>query len=428
MTTTAYRPTRDLPTNGHRPLFLPDWASVDAVGVPTEPPTVEPTAPAVSEEPKPTERAAGTLKAVAPLVVVNGLAVYGQLAYALEHIAPTAWVLPARIALSIGFAAAVESVALYVGWHAHDALLLKSHATARNLRRWSFLIAAAVAAMNYAHFASAGLRPTAAACAFGLLSLLSPWMWGLHTRRAARLQLLKERKVDEGGAEFSAERRRAFPIRTWQARRWSIDHGVTDPLAAWRGYNAERRARQDGRPTGQPTDRPGRRLAVASTIDRLPDRFDLPEPTDRPDVQSVTESTGHPTVEPTVTPTDCPTGNADRLAPSEATVEATDRPTEKPTEAPTEQPTETTDEQRIDTPTDRPKPHPRPTVRGVGKHSPAAVQNAALLRKEYGDRLTESAYVMRRQMGGWSHERMVAAVAAHKAKADLSVGAGGATS
>jgi hypothetical protein len=176
-------------------------------------------------------------RAVAPLLVVNALTVYGQLAYAMEHIAPAAWPLFARVALSIGFAVALESVSLYVQWHAHDALLLRSHSTARSLRRWSFLIAAAVGAMNYSHFAAKGMHPTAAAIAFGMLSLLSPWMWGLHSRRVARIQLLKERRVDDAGAEFSTARKRAFPIRSWKAYRHSIDYGITDPREAWDAYN-----------------------------------------------------------------------------------------------------------------------------------------------------------------------------------------------
>lgn len=176
-------------------------------------------------------------RAVAPLLVVNALTVYGQLAYAMAEIAPTAWPWPARVALSVGFAVAIESVSLYVQWHAHDALQLRSHSTARSLRRWSFLIAAAVGAMNYSHFAKAGMAPTAAAIAFGMLSLLSPWMWGLHSRRMARIQLLKERRVDDAGAEFSTARKRAFPIQSLKAYRWSIDHNVTDPREAWDGYH-----------------------------------------------------------------------------------------------------------------------------------------------------------------------------------------------
>lgn len=185
-----------------------------------------------------TESTRGAMaRAVAPLLVVNALTVYGQLAYAMAAIAPASWLLLARVALSIGFAVAIESVSLYVQWHAHDALLLKSHSTARSLRRWSFLIAIAVGCMNYSHFAGRDFHPTAAAIAFGMLSLLSPWMWGLHSRRAARIQLLKERRVDDAGAEFSSTRKRAFPIRTMKAYRWSIDHNVTDPVDAWNGYH-----------------------------------------------------------------------------------------------------------------------------------------------------------------------------------------------
>lgn len=179
-----------------------------------------------------------TAIAVAPLCVVNALTVYGQLAYAYEDVAPRVWPAWARVLLAVGFAAAVESVALYIQWHAHDALLLRSHSTARALRRWSFLIALAVAGMNYSHFTPAGLlTPTAAGIAFGMLSLLSPWMWGLHSRRAARIQLLKERRADDAGAEFSSMRARMFPIRTWKAKRYSVDWNITDPVEAWNAYH-----------------------------------------------------------------------------------------------------------------------------------------------------------------------------------------------
>jgi hypothetical protein len=184
------------------------------------------------------QRAGGRLRPVAPLLVVNSLAVYGQIAYAYERIAPEIWPTPARLVLAVMFATAVESISLYVGWHAHDALLRKHTAAAAKLRRIAYLIAAAVGTINYAHFAAERMTPTSAAVAFGLLSMLSPWLWGLHSRRAQHIQLVAERKADCIGAVFSAERRRSFPIRCWKAKRWSIDNGVTDPLTAWQGYNA----------------------------------------------------------------------------------------------------------------------------------------------------------------------------------------------
>jgi hypothetical protein len=194
---------------------------------------------------------AARLRLLVPLLIVNSAAVYGQIAYAYDEIAPPDWGTGYRLALSVLFAAAVESIAVYVGWHAHDALLSKATTSAARLRRASYALAAAVAGINYAHFAAPGMRPTAAAVAFGLLSLLSPWLWGLHTRRAQHVQLTTAGVVDCTGATFSAERIRAFPFRSWAARRWSIDHNVTDPAAAWSGYNTARTARLNAYPSGR---------------------------------------------------------------------------------------------------------------------------------------------------------------------------------
>ncbi|NJP34152.1 hypothetical protein [Micromonospora thermarum] len=197
---------------------------------------------------------AAKLRPVLPLLLINGGAAYAQAAYAYEEIAPAAWNAPSRVAFAVAFSAALESIAVYVQWHAHDALMLKAHATAASLRRAAWLIAAVVAAINYAHFAD-GIAPTAAAVAFALLSLLSPWLWGLHTRRAQHVQLLAEdaNLIDDAGVEFSPKRRRMFPIRSLMAARWSIEHNERDPRKAWEGYNAERAARKAARQADKAT-------------------------------------------------------------------------------------------------------------------------------------------------------------------------------
>lgn len=198
------------------------------------------------------------LRPVLPLLLINGGAAYAQAAYAYAEIAPTEWNAPSKVVFALAFALALESIAVYVQWHAHDALLQRAHATAASLRRASWGIAAVVGAINYAHFAKKGWEPTAAAVAFALLSLLSPWLWGLHTRRAQHVQLLAEdaNLIDEGGVEFSPQRRRAFPIRSWNAKRWSIDNGEQDPRRAWEGYNAERLARKAARVESKPGAEP----------------------------------------------------------------------------------------------------------------------------------------------------------------------------
>lgn len=175
-----------------------------------------------------------------PLLAVNAAAVYGQISYFFAEVSPAAWLLPARLVLAVMLAFAVESIALFVGWHAHDALLLKHYATASRLRRASYGIAVAVGWINYSHFVGDIAQPTAAGLVFGGLSLLSPWLWGLHTRREQHKQLAKEGLADVQGAQFSPARWRNFPWRTWQARRYSIDHGVTEPRQAWAAYKAAR--------------------------------------------------------------------------------------------------------------------------------------------------------------------------------------------
>ncbi|MEV4767822.1 hypothetical protein [Micromonospora humida] len=207
---------------------------------------------------------AAKLRPVLPLLLINGGAAYAQAAYAFEEIAPAEWNTPSKLAFAVAFAVALESIAVYVQWHAHDALMLKAHGTATSLRRASWGVAGLVAAINYAHFAGPGGAPTAAAVAFALLSLLSPWLWGLHTRRAQHVQLLAEDAslIDESGVEFSPQRRRAFPIRAWQAKRWSIDHYETDPRRAWEGYNADRltrRAEREERKRRAAAARPARK-------------------------------------------------------------------------------------------------------------------------------------------------------------------------
>ncbi|MGI5153473.1 hypothetical protein ACQEVC_45340 [Plantactinospora sp. CA-294935] len=214
------------------------------------------------------------IRPVLPLLLINGGAAYAQAGFAYDDVAPNVWNVPSKLAFALAFSAALESVAVYVQWHAHDALLLKAYGTAARLRRSAWLIAAVVGAINYAHFAD-GLKPTPAAIAFGMLSLLSPWLWGLHTRRVQHVQLLAEDSnlIDDAGSEFSTARRRAFPWRTWQARRWSIDHGVRDPREAWRGYNAERIARKaekTARKAAVEAAEEMRPAPIQATVSRLP--------------------------------------------------------------------------------------------------------------------------------------------------------------
>lgn len=202
------------------------------------------TAPAGVPAPASSTRSASFL--VVPLIGVTSFAIFGQFATiygflnpadlgVLDDLASWGWL---RLVLAIGAAAVFESMALFVQYQAHAMLLLKATSTAAKHRRISYGFAAGAALIQYWHF-SDEWSPTPLAVMFAAFSAAGPWLWGLHTRHVKHLHLLREGQADSIGATFSAERWRAFPWRTWQARRWSIDFGVDDPREAWAGYKAE---------------------------------------------------------------------------------------------------------------------------------------------------------------------------------------------
>ncbi|GAB2951704.1 hypothetical protein GCM10027280_45120 [Micromonospora polyrhachis] len=176
-----------------------------------------------------------------PLLLSNAASIGGQIGYVYGE-APEDWPAPVKVAVAIGVAAAAESISLYIGWQAHEHLLRKAHSTAAKLRRASYGVALLFGAVNYSHF-SDGWQPTAMAVILGTLSVSSPWLWGLYSRWKQHIQLVAEGLIDEAGVEFSPARRRAFPLRTWAAKRWSIEHNERDPRKAWEGYNKERQRR-----------------------------------------------------------------------------------------------------------------------------------------------------------------------------------------
>ena len=180
--------------------------------------------------------------AVAPITAVTLTAMFGQVVFLHDEAAPAELPELARWAVAVWIAGAVECVSLYIGWQAHDALLKKNFRAALRRRVASYAIALLVGGINYWHFSDGG-DPTPLALIFGLCSALSPWLWGMHTRREAHLQLVADGVIDRNGAQFSSEKWLNFPIHTWKARRYSIMNNITSPVRAWDEYHADRAAR-----------------------------------------------------------------------------------------------------------------------------------------------------------------------------------------
>lgn len=170
---------------------------------------------------------------VAPIILVNVLALGGQIGFARAHLG---WGLPAAVV----FACALESIAVYIGWHAHSALLAGD--SAGKLRITSYLMGCVVGGLNYEHYAH-GMAPTVRAVTFGLMSVISPWLWAMHGRHANRKRLRELGMIDSPSPHFSMARWIHFPLRTLGALRWAIANGVQDPDTAWSGAESARRRR-----------------------------------------------------------------------------------------------------------------------------------------------------------------------------------------
>ena len=163
-----------------------------------------------------------TLVLVSAIVGVNAVAVAGQVSAFHQGLG---WPFPG----AVGAAAVVESIAIYVGWHAHVALIEGD--SVFRLRVASYSIAALVAALNYHHYAS-DWKPSDRAIMFGLSSLLSPWLWSMHSRYIHRRQLRDAGLIDPRAPKFSALRWLLHRDETWQALRWAVRHSEQSPAVA----------------------------------------------------------------------------------------------------------------------------------------------------------------------------------------------------
>lgn len=167
--------------------------------------------------------AAATGALLLPLVLVNSAAVYGQTGWAHDHLIANWW-------LAAGFAAAVESIGIYLAFEAHAALMA-GDASAR-LRAGSYLIGALAGALNYAHFAGQAYRPTPLAVTFAALSSISPWLWAIRSRSMNRARLRELGQIDPRAVRFAALRWALFPVRTVRAFRVAVWHGIVTPAEA----------------------------------------------------------------------------------------------------------------------------------------------------------------------------------------------------
>lgn len=182
------------------------------------------------------------LIAVIPLVLVNTVAFAGQFAFIRDHIH---WPLIGQLI----FAVALESIALFLTYMAHEALM--SEDSAYGLRIASYGFGAFIGFLNYSHYAGPGFQPTFEAVATGLMSVSSPYLWGIFSRRNSRdalkaKGLIESRAVKLGGLRWLFWTSQAFGV--FRLAVWS---GENRPDAAIADWQAERE-RTPAAPLPQP--------------------------------------------------------------------------------------------------------------------------------------------------------------------------------
>lgn len=171
--------------------------------------------------------------AAIPIVFVNYVAFRAQLRFWEDH-------LDRGDALLVS--AALESVAVYLAWQAHRALLKND--SALRLRLAAYGWAAGMGVLNYSHYMKPGWRPTAAAVVFGLMSAVSPWLWSVHSRRESRDELKARELIEDHSVRLGFTRWFWYPLRSAMVQRRSAWVGENRPAVAIALYEQRRAARK----------------------------------------------------------------------------------------------------------------------------------------------------------------------------------------
>jgi hypothetical protein len=165
-----------------------------------------------------------------PLILVNIVAISGQYAFLREH-------LPWPAIGAIIFAAALETVAIYLAYMAHVALLAND--SAMRLRLSSYAFGLIAGAMNYSHYAPDG-KPTFVAVATGIMSASSPWLWAVYSRRQSRDALAAAGLIETHAVRLGITRWLWHPRKAYNVFSLAAWSGEQNPQTAISDYeNAE---------------------------------------------------------------------------------------------------------------------------------------------------------------------------------------------
>jgi hypothetical protein len=169
-----------------------------------------------------------------PVLAINACAFLGQLGYFHTHL--PAWGLPGQLLV----AAALESIAMFISYHAHIARV--GDDPAFRLQMSAYALALVIGALNYSHWASPDWRPNPIAVTFALMSAVSPWLWGIHSRRESRDSLKANGLIEPHAVRLGSTRWTWHPYRSARTMFRATWEGITNPAEAIAADKAAREA------------------------------------------------------------------------------------------------------------------------------------------------------------------------------------------
>jgi len=164
----------------------------------------------------------------AELVLINVVAFIGQLGWAVTHL-PT-WHLIGQIL----FAVSIEGAAICVAYHAYLAEMAND--SALKLKIASVMFGFLAGFMNYSHWSNDG-KPTAIAIATAFMSVASPWLWLMFSKRVSRNLLASRGLIDPHALRLGTTRWFWHPIRSIRVMSFASWEGQTKPLEAITAYD-----------------------------------------------------------------------------------------------------------------------------------------------------------------------------------------------
>lgn len=203
-------------------LLGPDGPGYELIDGPHyDPPKTEP----VSVTPAPgwfaRHRPPRAVIAAIPVLAVNACAFLGQLGYLRTHL--LAWGLPGQLLVAF----ALESMAVYLSYHAHVARLADD--SVFRVQTAAYSLALVIGAMNYSHWSGPHWHPTPIAVTFALMSAASPWLWGVHSRRESRDALKAAGLIEGHAVRLGANRWLWHPIKSVRVTSLAAWEGITNP-------------------------------------------------------------------------------------------------------------------------------------------------------------------------------------------------------